>query len=109
MTTPSPDLCPGAPMNEVEWESCADPQTMLSQLLDEGSDRKLRLLACAAWRWRYTRSAPWLLRQTVFRGMLRLLARVESHADGVGEPLARRWRPALTFALPSAWQAVRET
>src|SRR5262249_28647407 len=90
MTTPSPDLCPGAPMNEVEWESCADPQTMLSQLLDEGSDRKLRLLACAAWRWRYTRSARWLLRQTVSGGMLRLLAGERATLTG----WASHWRGA---------------
>src|SRR5262245_43422325 len=96
-------------MTEAEWESCADPRRMLAALHDEESERKLRLFACAAWRWRYTRSAPWLLRQTIFRGMVHLLGRVERHADGSGEPLNRRWRPALTFALPSAWDAVAET
>jgi hypothetical protein len=35
-------------MTAAEWDSCADPVTMLDFLGGRASDRKLRLLACAA-------------------------------------------------------------
>jgi hypothetical protein len=37
-------------MTETEWLMCADPDKMLRQLAGKVSDRKLRLLACAACR-----------------------------------------------------------
>jgi len=37
-------------MTEAEWDACYDPQKMLDFLRGRGSDRKLRLFACAACR-----------------------------------------------------------
>src|SRR5262245_54989467 len=37
-------------MTEVEWLKCTDPETMLDFLCDMGSERKLRLFACACCR-----------------------------------------------------------
>ena len=37
-------------MTELEWLTCADPRPMLDLLRGKGSERKLRLLACACCR-----------------------------------------------------------
>src|SRR4051812_36381740 len=96
-------------MTEADWLACSDPAAMLALLWGETTDRKLRLYACAAWRWRYTRSAPWLLRKTLFRGMLRPLERAERSADGLAGPMTERWWGTFFFAMPSAWQAANAT
>ena len=35
-------------MTEAEWLACNDPRLMLAFVIHKGSERKLRLLACAA-------------------------------------------------------------
>jgi hypothetical protein len=96
-------------MTEAEWLRSKDPRLMLGFLQDQPDDRKLRLFACAAWRWRYSHSAPWLLRKTIFRWMAQLIDQVESAADEAGGERRKRWWGSLTFGLPSACQAAEGT
>jgi hypothetical protein len=96
-------------MTPEEWERCTDPAPMLEFLRGKVSDRNLRLFACAGWRWRYTRSAPRLLRWTLFRGMLTPLEKAERVADGRGESFGRAWWGSFTFGAPEAIQAALGT
>jgi hypothetical protein len=41
------------PMTEDEWMACGDPWPMVESLRGKGSDRKLRLFACACIRFRF--------------------------------------------------------
>jgi hypothetical protein len=96
-------------MTEEEWLRCQDPRRMLDFLQDHADDRKLRLFACAAWRWRYSHAAPWLLRKTLFRWMARVIDQVESAADEADGAHRKGWWGSLTFGLPSACEAAEAT
>jgi hypothetical protein len=82
---------------------------MLEFLSGRASERKLRLFACAGWRWRYTRSAPKLLRWTLFRLLLAPLGKAEGAADRAEGPPAPRWWGAFTFGAPEAMDAALGT
>jgi hypothetical protein len=96
-------------MTEADWLACTDPAKMLGFLHGKASDRKLRLFACAAWRWRYTRSAPRLLRWTLFRGMLAPLAKAERAADAGSKAFVTGWWGSFTFGVPDAFRAALDT
>src|SRR4051794_18059058 len=38
-------------MNEEAWDACGDPRKMLEWIRRTARKRKLRLFACAYWRW----------------------------------------------------------
>src|SRR5436305_14965621 len=67
-------------MTEAEWLACCDPAPMLEQLGNSGSDRKVRLFACACVR-RIDFLIGWALevRQDDYR---RALTVSERFADG---------------------------
>jgi hypothetical protein len=67
-------------MTEAEWWACDDPRRMLGYLGTRGSDRKLRLFACA-----YARTGSWLIEMSAWRGE-ELLARRRPD-----EPLDADW------------------
>ena len=50
-------------MTEAEWWACDDPRHMLGFLGKSGSDRKLRLFACA-----YARTGSWLIGMSAWCG-----------------------------------------
>src|SRR5262249_50855951 len=54
-------------MTEAEWDTCADPRSMLEFLCDNrrASDRRLRLFACACWRPVWNLLPEWGRRQAV--------------------------------------------
>jgi hypothetical protein len=72
-------------MTEKEWLTCADPTPMLAFIKGNGSERKLRLYACACCRsaWDGTETAK----------SRRSVEVAERYADGqvTGEQLARAW------------------
>jgi hypothetical protein len=99
----------GEEMTESEWLACEDPWPMLEFLRGRASERKLRLFTCACWRRRYTRSAPAVLRWTLFRLLRRPLERTERAADGRAEPMRPTWWRSYTFAAANAEAAATAT
>jgi hypothetical protein len=80
-------------VNEAAWDTCEDPRKLLAWVRRRASDRKLRLFACAYWRWEHEtgRSEP---------GMANALEFAETWAEtGVrpeGYPSGfRGWHPLL--------------
>jgi hypothetical protein len=96
-------------MNEERWLSCTDPTPMLEFLRGKASDRRMRLFACGAWRWRYTLSGPRLLRWTLFRALLAPLEKAERAADGRGTVFVPGWWGSFTFSGPDAIHAALGT
>jgi hypothetical protein len=79
-------------MTEAEWLTCADPESMLSQLGERASDRKLRLYAIACWR------KPWPAAYAARCAALLELA--DRLADGRRPPGRRELIAALRIAYP---------
>jgi hypothetical protein len=63
-------------VTETEWLSCTDPQPMLEYLRGKVSERKLRLFACACWRY-----IPW--RHYGYTRLTRAVETAERYADGL--------------------------
>jgi hypothetical protein len=81
----------GATMDEATWGVCAEPSEMLNflQTSGRGSERKLRLVACA-----FCRAVEGLLTDACYRGALDA---AERYADGLadaGELLEAHWAAA---------------
>jgi hypothetical protein len=49
----------GGLMNEAAWLSCEEPRKLLLWIKSTACDRKLRLFACAFWRWYVQRMIEW--------------------------------------------------
>jgi hypothetical protein len=96
-------------MDEERWLSCSDPRDLLQMLRGRVSERKFRLFACAAWRLRYTRTGPSVLRWTLGRVLLGPLAKVERAADGQQQLREPSWWGTFTFADPQAETAALAT
>jgi hypothetical protein len=78
-------------VTEAEWLACEDPRKRVGWLRRLATDRKLRLFACAYWRW-HTDAAG-----DGDPEMRRLLAYVERWADHGPEP------PRESGPLPPVW------
>jgi hypothetical protein len=96
-------------MSEEAWLSCEDPRKLLVWLRPAATDRRLRLFACAFWRWQTQRRAE--RTGEADREMNRALDYAELWAEegappreGPELPLAFRWHPLLArHAFDAEW------
>jgi hypothetical protein len=90
----------GRNVTKAEWLACEDPLQMLRSLRGRGSDRKLRLFACACCR---------LVQGMLTEHHLRAVAVAEQFADGAGSGYElRQARKAARFAEGATISAPRE-
>jgi hypothetical protein len=94
-------------MTEVDWIASDDPAQMLEHLLlQQSSERKIRLFDCACWR----RRAPRFL-ASGGRPLLEAIGEVEAHVDGdlprISPKYSRRFMLAGRGVLASVRQTVK--
>src|SRR5262249_32522660 len=89
-------------MTESEWLACEDARALVEYLQQGGSERKMRLLGCAAARLLPPRDEPGATRRRAAA-----IRSAERFADGEAseEELALHWQRSWTVAAPKGFNA----
>jgi hypothetical protein len=102
-------------VNEAQWRSCEDPRKQVEWLRGVASERKLRLFACAFWRWWWQAWTPAQNDGEPDGDLLRLLDYAEQWAEQAARPQGTfpggfGWHPLVApNAADAANWTVRQT